>query len=777
LSFDVSMLQAATQFAQSYMPLVTRLLEYGRAMLAMIWNGSFQVPGNSANGPLERLCRAAGGSSRRGWVSLDQREAAFVAASAVNKLLRDVADVVSHRPHQYNFPLETLMAKWYSDGGRPCLAETDAQNSSALFLDAVATTTRLIGDIYTHDFFDIMEDQHPDPAGHIDYGTSASDVASLVAAHTLLSSRYLEQACTYVLRDSAEFIRQCEFGMVADDFKAVLAGSAMPTATSTMAPPRQTHEWVAEISQWVLSFALGVKRSPGPGPLTATATAAAAPPQSPAPAAVGPPRPLRQPTSTFPPPPAPTRAQPIQVQSPFATPATGDVQNFFQAPGAPGSFVAAHKNSSSRSRATQSPPKRLAEARMPKRVSPEPPKGPSSAHARPRARQAARPPPLAGEMGDAPRPSPPSSADVSPVSPGASLALAPSPPSSSSPQPSNNEGAGLFSDDSGDDDAVPGLRETSLLMSDEFALRLQLHDDANGAEQAAQRRRRQLEAEAKARREAEEKKRKLEEAARAEAERLRKAGLLRKPHHPFVFALGDGWLDKTTAVMAMASAAPQVLATAPGRLKLAAKDFHTLLPEVEWLNDEIVNSALAHLDDYVNSRAGIANVKTQTRKIAVFNSFFQPRLAKDPAGTRSQLARMGITKDNFLDIETMLIPVCQHSHWTLLYIRPTKRTVAHIDSMNRGGSDVLKAQALAWIRVMLQDKWVVDEWRMARCPGPMQPNAYDCGVHTITNSICVALGLDPDLSYRSEDMALQRHRIGAMLLNGGFKGDFDLARF
>ena len=291
----------------------------------------------------------------------------------------------------------------------------------------------------------------------------------------------------------------------------------------------------------------------------------------------------------------------------------------------------------------------------------------------------------------------------------------------------------------------------------------------------AEEKRKREEAAAEERRKQEAKKNELKLARLAEEEALLQAsGALRGPRQQLVAPLNQDWLTKTKSILYRPPSDTEVLATAPGRLKLKAKDFHTLLGSTEWLNDEIINSSLAQLEDYIHRKANITNVKTQTRKIAVFNSFFQERMQKTPAQTRSQLTRMGITKDNFLDIDTMLIPVCEASHWTLIYIRPTRRTVAHIDSLNRNGKAKFTAQALAWIEIILGKNFVKDEWNSVRCLGPMQPNGFDCGVHVITNGICVALGLDPDKAYVSNDMRIQRHRIGAMLLNGGFKGEFDL---
>ncbi|KAK3316885.1 hypothetical protein B0H66DRAFT_535116 [Apodospora peruviana] len=45
------------------------------------------------------------------------------------------------------------------------------------------------------------------------------------------------------------------------------------------------------------------------------------------------------------------------------------------------------------------------------------------------------------------------------------------------------------------------------------------------------------------------------------------------------------------------------------------------------------------------------------------------------------MALRNITKDNFLSIDTILIPICSGCHWTLAVVHPNKGYIAHIDSM------------------------------------------------------------------------------------------------
>ncbi len=277
--------------------------------------------------------------------------------------------------------------------------------------------------------------------------------------------------------------------------------------------------------------------------------------------------------------------------------------------------------------------------------------------------------------------------------------------------------------------------------------------------------------------------RKMEEERRKEEERRRKeeeAALLRaglrRPARRVIGAISDEWRLK---VMRTVEARAGVeLAKSPEGSALLSKDFVTVVPEREWLNDEIVNGSLLHLANYINAQAGIRDVKAQTPKCQAFTSFFWSQLSQRGAqGTQRWMRRVGVTRDNFLDIDTVLMPICKSDHWTLVVVRPTRRTVAHVDSMSPdgGGRPEVASTAFEWVKGVLGERWTGD-CRVVSYRTPRQTNGWDCGVHTVTNAMFLALGLDP-ACYGAPEMPLQRYRIAATLLNGGFFGDFDLGGF
>ncbi|KAI1213597.1 cysteine proteinase [Annulohypoxylon truncatum] len=210
-------------------------------------------------------------------------------------------------------------------------------------------------------------------------------------------------------------------------------------------------------------------------------------------------------------------------------------------------------------------------------------------------------------------------------------------------------------------------------------------------------------------------------------------------------------------------------------VELTPHDFGRLVPSNEWLNDNDIQAALVHLATYINDKAGVRPKVDAPKCVALSSQYWsnfraEPRKNVYPRGLDRN---WGMKPANFLDIDTLLIPVNQGNHWTVLVIRPTRRTVAYVDSFHSLGPRHL-TDAKTWLETFLGSKYVADEWRTEQYDVPQQTNGYDCGMFVITNSIYLSLGVDPS-GYSQDDMPLQRLRIAAVLLNGGFTGPFDLS--
>ncbi|TFA97574.1 Ubiquitin-like-specific protease ESD4 [Trichoderma ghanense] len=255
---------------------------------------------------------------------------------------------------------------------------------------------------------------------------------------------------------------------------------------------------------------------------------------------------------------------------------------------------------------------------------------------------------------------------------------------------------------------------------------------------------------------------------------VKKEAMLRASKGPreIIPNLPEEWIQRVSDTIG----APEgtVLATTCQGIPLHRRDFITVVAAKSWLNDEIVNGALAELDKQINLANGVFLSETynKKRKSLVLNSFFWPKMM-ETRGRNSQrwLRRAGVLPSSFLDLDIVLIPICEAYHWTLLALKPRQRTVVHMDSFNR--SSTHPQLAIEWMKDLL-GKDYTEPWTVEYIMSPHQTNSYDCGVHTITNAMCLALGLDPMTHYSSPQLPLQRLRIAGMFLNGGFEGEFTL---
>lgn len=318
--------------------------------------------------------------------------------------------------------------------------------------------------------------------------------------------------------------------------------------------------------------------------------------------------------------------------------------------------------------------------------------------------------------------------------------------------------------------------------SDELEIRQQLEDAATvhaeyevsriAAEKVRQQEEQRLRAEQERLRAEEELRLAASRRQAEEDEALAQTGALRAPHRDLIPELSPEWTDKTQHTLTARGNAE--LAKSPDGTPLQRKDFATVVPQNQWLNDEIVNATLQHLATFVNTKAGVKNSRVSTPKTQILNSFLGKNITDGRnLPTERALRRVGIKKDNFLDIQNILIPLCSGAHWTLVAIRPKHRQIYHFDSMTGRTNHRVVSKVQDWMKIVLGRDYIESEWTVDTLASPLQCNSDDCGVHTITNGICMALGLEPD-SYSASMMPRQRLHLAAVLLNGGFQGEFSL---
>ncbi|KFZ12495.1 hypothetical protein V501_04207 [Pseudogymnoascus sp. VKM F-4519 (FW-2642)] len=274
-----------------------------------------------------------------------------------------------------------------------------------------------------------------------------------------------------------------------------------------------------------------------------------------------------------------------------------------------------------------------------------------------------------------------------------------------------------------------------------------------------------------------------EELARAQAEAEKLAREIaeeeagREPHtgrrrlQTKLVQLSDEWQVKVDQAMRKGEGA--TLATTLDGTQLVKRDFVTVLGRAAWLNDNIINSYVDMVVEHANKKAG-RNQRDKTPKVVAQSSFFYKKIRDDgPQSVSRWMRRKRAGGEKLLEVETMLIPVNNAAHWTLIVVCPKARTIEYLDSFG-GPKDVFISNTKAWLAIELGSAWNEDDWRVLNTKSASQHNGYDCGVFAITNAECVVGGVTTT-SYDGGDMTMQRRRIAAVLLNGGFGGDLEAA--
>ena len=304
--------------------------------------------------------------------------------------------------------------------------------------------------------------------------------------------------------------------------------------------------------------------------------------------------------------------------------------------------------------------------------------------------------------------------------------------------------------------------------------------DAAAAEEKA--RKEKQEAEEKARKEKEE----AEERARIKAqeeEERKKTGGRRMPIERVIQSLPPGWDEKIRINMAKGMG-QQLAMTSVGN-PLTRRDFGMILPQPRteddpsgWLNDEIISGYLQAVVDHGHRAMG--HPRGAKPRMHAHTPFFYTTLKeRGYDGVKRWSNRAKIGGNDLKSVEYVFIP-CNpsKSHWTLIVVSPIRKTIEVFDSMHGDSSDKVKTTK-TWLRGEMGHSYVDSEWTVVDDPkypgrgkGPVQDNANDCGVFAVTTAKMIVLGVDP-MAVSARDMPLQRRRLAAELLNGGFSGEFE----
>ena len=267
------------------------------------------------------------------------------------------------------------------------------------------------------------------------------------------------------------------------------------------------------------------------------------------------------------------------------------------------------------------------------------------------------------------------------------------------------------------------------------------------------------------------------QAAKVAAEKAARELRLRRkrPLKSIVEPLIPTWDDRVVNVAESRDLLKVVTKSREGT-ELRVKDFATLLGHHSWLNDEIINTYIEWIVHAANE-AAVADYRARAEKaptvprFIAHNSFFYENLKnKGASSTERLMKRKKAPGILLMEVDSVFVPICSGSHWTIGVVRPAVKTIEYFDSM--GNRPRLFFEIMrTWLKFQLKEKYIAEEWEEPSTACARQSNGYDCGVFVCTNAFCVALGLETSC-YREHDMTQQRRNIAAVLINMGFNGDF-----
>lgn len=193
-----------------------------------------------------------------------------------------------------------------------------------------------------------------------------------------------------------------------------------------------------------------------------------------------------------------------------------------------------------------------------------------------------------------------------------------------------------------------------------------------------------------------------------------------------------------------------------------------------WLNDECVDIWIAFIvarrleqEGYVK---GPNNIPSIASYLSAFWKTYNERGAKALSGWSR---RKGISGKKLLGVEKVLFPINAGNHWILLVIAPKSRTIEVFDSLGGQTSRSFKF-ARDWLAMELGDDYNPDEWQQCPNESSQQQNCDDCGVFACANALASAKNKPPSAVVASNGMHDARNMMVAVLINGGFKEDWEL---
>lgn len=261
---------------------------------------------------------------------------------------------------------------------------------------------------------------------------------------------------------------------------------------------------------------------------------------------------------------------------------------------------------------------------------------------------------------------------------------------------------------------------------------------------------------------------------------------------PFIEPLEKKWHKRVDTILGLTDMDDVVAKTATN-VPIRVKDIATIVPTrglvsydpAGWLNDEVVNAFCTNLVEALNKKAGWEKSSGVSAPYIAFSSTWYLSVKTKEGANVNNIKRFArkynMMDEALLDTQAILFPYNTGAHWTIACISGKDRIIAHLDSLDTGTArSVRKSTAVfgimrQFLQMHLGDLYKPEEWNELDRRSGIQNNSSDCGVFTCLNGLAFALKFhDPGIEFGADHMPHARRALIAMLLNGGFEGDFEI---
>ncbi|KAF8241919.1 cysteine proteinase [Wilcoxina mikolae CBS 423.85] len=197
-------------------------------------------------------------------------------------------------------------------------------------------------------------------------------------------------------------------------------------------------------------------------------------------------------------------------------------------------------------------------------------------------------------------------------------------------------------------------------------------------------------------------------------------------------------------------------------LEIRTEDLATLLGvdlHGGWLNDNIILFYLGLIGERENK---------ERLRVILHNTFFYPKFLKDDfKGVARWTAKKGVSGLKILDLDYIVVPICQNHHWTVGVINCKNKRFEYYDSIALRPPQCHYQNLRRYVIGETSGMVELNEWTDYWQPNaPKQQNGRDCGVFAIKTAEVVARGKKPCWNGAEVEIGNLRKRMLLEIVHG-----------